>query len=258
MIHNKKTSKGNVIVFALSAIAVMSLSAAALATTTLLALRKGSNVEKAIFAKYNAESGVEQMLYIINQALIKGRDFDSIRALIEGMFGLGAGSFEFDGSNNLDCGAPSSLVPPLELKCADLNITLGVNDLPLNVSQNEIFTLNMFDIANRNKPPYETQIDTADPKAGYVVDKITIDWSGGATHEFELSFFVWDKEKLDAGAVGSLLPPVKRRVKGQNSMSFSFKNGSPNIAIAGADNICIPIPELTGIEEPICSIGRSQ
>jgi type II secretory pathway component PulK len=78
----RNTSKGNVIVFALSTLAVMTLSATVLAASTLLELRKSRNVENAIFAKYDAEGETEHVMYLINQALRTGHDLDYIKAKI--------------------------------------------------------------------------------------------------------------------------------------------------------------------------------
>lgn len=240
------TSKGNIIVFALSTIAVMSLSATVLAASTLLELRKSRNTENAIFAKYSAESENERILYLINQALRRGHDFDYIGGLLEGMFGLNPGDFKFDGSTILKC---SDSTPTL--KCEDIAVTLGVNDLPFNLAQSEAFTLNMFDIRDRNMPPYADQTD-------YLVNRITIDWAGGATHEFEFTFVAWDKNKISASQPGAVLPPIKRRVKGTGNITFSFELGS----LPGRQDTICPTPAVPTTLTPlgemsICAIGKS-
>src|SRR3989338_5444308 len=73
---------GNIVVYALSAIAVMSLSATVFATTTYYELKKSSNVEHAVAATYNAESAMENTLYLLNEALDKNLSLNDIQLLL--------------------------------------------------------------------------------------------------------------------------------------------------------------------------------
>jgi hypothetical protein len=192
-------TKGNIIVFALAAIAVMSLSAVVLTSTTFLELRKSGNVERSIFATYMAESTGEQSVYLISQALKVGKTF----AEIEDVLNLPG----YDGSVPVPCGSAPGDSP---IDCQQLNIVLGVNDLPINLQQNETMTINIFDQEDRNLGPYDVN---------YQIDQMVIEWSAGY-REFELSFVVWN---VSAGV--NLLPPIRRRISGNNGkVVFNFND----------------------------------
>ncbi|MEK9165484.1 MAG: hypothetical protein AAB525_01325 [Patescibacteria group bacterium] len=181
--------KGNIIVFALTAIAIMSLSAAVLFSSSILEMRKSENLKKAVFAAYTAESSAEHSAYLINKALAAGKilDVDIIPKI----------------SVMTDCNDAANVID-----CAKLQIDLGVSDLPVTLQQNQTITINLYDPEDKNDPPY-------DP--AYEVDKMILEWSEAVPREFEISFILWN---VESGI--QLLPPVKRRAIGTGSFTFNF------------------------------------
>ncbi|MFH1712691.1 MAG: hypothetical protein ABH896_00675 [Candidatus Jacksonbacteria bacterium] len=183
-------TKGNIIVFALTAIAIMSLSAVVLSSTSLLEMRKSENLEKAVFATYTAESSAEHSIYLINQALAAGKTLDQINTKINVM---------------TDCNDAANVID-----CAKLKINLGVSDLPFSLQQNQVLTINLYHPEDKNDPPYP-----ADPS--YEINTMILEWSESVMREFEISFIIWNIESNI-----QLLPPVKYRIADMNPIIFPF------------------------------------
>lgn len=198
--------KGNIIVFALTSIAIMSLSAVVLFSTSLLEMRKSENLEKAVFAAYTAESSAEHSAYLINQALAAGKTLVDINDKIGEM---------------TDCGDTSII------DCAKLQINLGASDLPVTLQQNQTLTVNLYHPENKNlAPPYEN----------YEVDTMVLKWSEDIIREFEISFILWN---IESGI--KLLPPVKWRLPlGPSPITFNFDDicvVNPNKSF-GEETVC--------------------
>lgn len=216
--------KGNIIVFALTAIAIMSLSAAVLFSSSMLEMRKSENLKKAVFAAYTAKSSAEHSAYLINKALAAGKTLVDINDKIGEM---------------TDCGDTSII------DCAKLQIDLGASDLPITLQQNQTLTINLYHPENKNlAPPYEN----------YEVDKMILKWSEAVAREFEITFILWHKTPETEIL---LLPPIKWRLSNTepaNQITFNFNDtcndsnislsedyvcGLTNQFILGTDNIGI-------------------
>lgn len=181
--------KGNIIVFALTAIAVMSLSAVVLSSTSILEMRKSENLKRAVFAAYTAESSAEHSVYLINKALAAGKTLADIENKINTM---------------TKCGDPANVID-----CAKLQINLGVSSLPVTLQQNQTFTINLYNPENKNQSPYPD----------YEVDTMILEWSEPVIREFEISFIIWN---IESGI--QILPPIKRRNIGTKSITFNFND----------------------------------
>jgi len=204
----KQNQAGNIIVFALSAIAVMSLSAIALTTATVLELKKSSNVEQATFANYNAESGLEHASFLINGALNAGRNLTEIKNI------LGLSSYQ---NGEIDC--QTSIIN----NCENLIINLGASSIPVNFEQNDSVVINVFSLEDKNSPPFGDD--------AYNADSLKIDWDSGA-REFEITFILWKVPNV--GQV-ELLPVVTRRTEGNGLVIFNFQNEICNNPLSQAE-----------------------
>src|SRR3989338_2237962 len=89
MFQDFMDQKGNIIVYAVSVIAAMAITAAFLTTTSLLEVRKSTQVERASLARYRAEAGIENSLFILNRSLAAWKSVNEIKNI-----------FGFDSSAN--------------------------------------------------------------------------------------------------------------------------------------------------------------
>ncbi len=220
-------NRGSIIVFALSAIAVMSITAALLTTLTILEVKKSANVERASVAMYRAESGVENTLFILNRAFAKGKTVSDIKTILG-----------FDNVNNFgynfDCDGADAGDEACYTDVKILEVKFGAEALRFDIAKNQALTLNIFEPNDKDQPPYDAPYSyTIDTLA---INGLSIGFPDGA-EQFEVTFIPWQYSPSY-----ELKSPVKRLL---TDTSDGADDGIallpfPNNELGGED----PIPEM--------------
>lgn len=231
-LSHRAPSRGSIIVFALSAIAAMSITAALLTTVTILEVKQSANVERAFIAMYRAESGLENSLYILNQSFNNNKTIQETKNL----FGFG-GSTNF--AKVLDCKGADLGAGGCQTNIQSLEVKFGAQTIGFNISKDKAMTLNIFDPDDKNQPPYGV--------TPYTINELRISGlSGTDAEEFEVSFITW---KYSPSI--TINPPVKRLLKDSadgvlnNVALLQFPTssyiGEPTISELGTNNQLIGI-----------------
>jgi hypothetical protein len=231
-----RNQKGSIIVYALTAIAVMAISATAISVTTIFELQKSKNTQQAVFATYDAEQGMEYTLFLLNRSLRSGKSLTDF----QNMIGMP------DNDEILNCIEPSACLGCTgPIGCEQIHIkTDGTNKLPITlIDPNEAITINLFDPDDRNKVPYPGDLF-------YHIRKIIIDWNKVTIVDktFELSLAVWDIQNKDDPAIGiRILPPIKREITATATSQAIFDLWD----VCGSSFLSL------SEEEPVCTMGTS-
>lgn len=216
----KNNNQGSIIVFALSAIAVMSITAALLTTLTILEVKKSANVERASVALYRAESGVENTLFVLNRAFARGKTVGDIKNI------LGFDNLS-DFGHNFDCEGADAGDEACYTDVKTLEVKFGAESLRFDIAKNQALTLNIFEPNDKDNPPYSS----------YWIDTLII--SGVETSDlFEITFIPWDQSSKD------LLTPIKRLMTDDSdgisdgASAIIFPCDTTGTTLAGEDPLC--------------------
>lgn len=213
--------RGSIIAFALSAIAVMSITAALLTTLTILEVKKTANVQRASVALYRAESGVENSLFLLNRAFAAGKTITEVKTI----FGFDNVS---DFGDIFDCDGADAGDEACFSDVATLEVKFGAEELRFDLAKNQAVTLNIFAPNDKDAAPY----------ASYWIDALEIR-DVLPSDQLEVTFIPWEDGS------NTLLTPLKRLL---TDAGDGFLDG-----IAA-----LPFPcggALISGEDPLCSMG---
>lgn len=223
----KNGNQGSIIVFALSAIAAMSITAALLTTLTILEVKKSANVQRASVALYRAESGVENTLFILNRSFARGKTVSDIKNI------LGFDDLN-DFGHNFDCEGADASDEACYTDVKTLEVKFGAEALRFDIAKNQALTLNIFEPNDKDNPPYSTP---------YQIDTLKIN-GVESTDIFEVTFIPWDQSS------NKLLTPIKRL------MTDDLDGISDSVAeIIFPCDVPPPGTKLTG-EDSLCEMGN--
>lgn len=191
--NNRASPSGSIIVFALSAIAAMAITAALLTIIAIFEVRKSANVERAFVARYRAESGIENSLYLLNQSLAKQKTIIDIKRI----FGFND-TANFAEKLNCGVGGADANDNGCQTDIESLEVKFGAQTVQFNISKDKALTVNVFDPDDKNQPPYNL----------YNISELRASGlSGLDTEEFEVTFITWNYNTLVINS------PVKRLLK---------------------------------------------
>jgi hypothetical protein len=224
--------KGNVIIFAVAAITAMSITASALTFLSIIEVRRSVNVERSVIARYAAESGIENALFILQRAFDADKSLTEIKDI-----------FEFVDTSKfgetISCTSGVNIIDD----CSTLRLSFGLPSINVDFERNNAFTLNIYDPGDKNKSPFQ-------PK-DYDIDKVMLQWDNTLPidNEFEVSLLGWE---VSGGKV-DLRVPVKRFVDDESN-STDLTDGSISNGIA-----VMPFPSCTDFDSEYCDgFGASQ
>lgn len=222
-----KATHGSMIVFAMSAIAVMSITAALLTTATIYEIKKTANVERAALARYQAESGIEDSLFILRRALLKDKSVSQVKQY-----------FGFSNSANFSevvaCTGTAGL---LASPCEKLEVKFGVANLLVDMDRDTPLILNLYNPENINQLPWSP----------FRVARLA--WSDVGNNQYEVTFIPWNiSNPLNIQP----LTPIKRLVWDELPVSqggdgadddimtidLPCDDATPSTLKTGEDNLC--------------------
>ncbi|HCA67357.1 MAG: hypothetical protein A2249_03820 [Candidatus Jacksonbacteria bacterium RIFOXYA2_FULL_44_7] len=218
---NVFNDRGSIIAFALSAIAVMSITAALLTTLTILELKKSANVQRASVALYRAESGVENILFILNRAFAEGKTVSDIKTILG--FDI-ANNFGY----NFNCDGADAVDEACYTDVKTLEVKFGAEALRFDIAKNQALTLNIFEPNDKDNAPYSS----------YWIDTLKI-IGVKSSDQLEVTFISWDDSS------NTLLTPLKRLL-----------TDSGDGVIDGVAWLDFPCGDLFG-EDSLCNIGTA-
>ncbi len=223
-----QNQRGSMIVFAMSAIAVMSITAALLTTATIYEVKKTANVERAALARYQAESGIEDSLFILRRALAADKTVVDVKRY----FGFAnANSF----SEVVACTGTTGL---LASPCEKLEVKFGVASLRFNMDRDTPLILDLYNPENINEQPWPSF------RAGRLA------WSDVGNNQYEVTFIPWDiSNPLNIKP----LTPIKRLV--WDELPVSAGGDGSNDDMITIDLPCASRGTLNPGEDDLCEIG---
>ncbi|HBH46278.1 MAG: hypothetical protein A2445_04555 [Candidatus Jacksonbacteria bacterium RIFOXYC2_FULL_44_29] len=213
--ENLVSERGSIIVFAVAVITVMSITAALLTVTSIWEIRKSANIERAALARYKAESGIENGLFVLRRAFAAGKTIEDAK-----------GYLGFTDSNNIGetvaCTATAGLI---KSNCERMEVKFGVADLQVQLNNDQVLSLDLYNPTSRDKPP----------GSNFVADKLYLSWLDPVDYQFEVSMISWKNNGL------SIVPASPVRIILNDDTNFADPlDGGLNNQIAVQPILCSP------------------